>query len=81
MAGISIAEATARWHFHHSQLTAEDGVIMGSVRMRPRTCPVAGWLVAGCYTKMKITPACHGGAVVIFPACRHRLLRSRKISH
>eukprot|EP01047_Picozoa_sp_COSAG01_P016425 COSAG01_NODE_841_length_13175_cov_26.426124_16_plen_367_part_00 len=29
-AGISIAHATARWHFYHSALGAGDGVIMGS---------------------------------------------------
>ena len=49
-AGVSIAEATARWHFHHSQLTAGDGVIMGSVRMQPRTSPV--WL-SSCYLLYK----------------------------
>ena len=27
---LSIAEATARWHFHHSKLMAGDGVIMGA---------------------------------------------------
>ena len=32
-AGLTVAEATARWHFHNSALVPGDGVIMGAASL------------------------------------------------